>query len=99
MKNIIYIVFLLGVFNVRVVSGQVNDSSYTEKEIILETSTGQLSGTLCTPRELKKGPVALIIAGSGPTDRDGNSVVGIRTDAYKLLAHQLAGYGIATVRY
>jgi uncharacterized protein len=41
----------------------------------------------------------LIVAGSGPTDRDGNSPLGIRTDAYKLLAQALAARGIATLRY
>ena len=44
-------------------------------------------------------PLAVIIAGSGPTDRDGNSLQGLKTDAYKQLAEALADLGIATVRY
>ena len=44
-------------------------------------------------------PLAVIIAGSGPTDRDGNSLLGLKTDAYKQLAEALADLGIATVRY
>ena len=77
-----------------------NDTSYTESDITLTTKTGQIFGTLCTPKQFTKIPVALIIAGSGPTDRDCNSILsGIKTDAYKLLAHQLSAYGIATVRY
>jgi uncharacterized protein len=43
-------------------------------------------------------PVALIIAGSGPTDRNGNSSM-LTTDAYKKLAQGLAAQGIATLRY
>lgn len=41
----------------------------------------------------------IIIPGSGPTDRDGNSPrMGLATDAYKLLAEGLAEHGIASVR-
>jgi uncharacterized protein len=58
----------------------------------------QLSGTLTTPAGEGPFPVALIIAGSGPTDRDGNSLY-IRTDTDKLLAQGLAARGIATLRY
>lgn len=46
-----------------------------------------------------KVPIVLFIAGSGPTDRDGNSVLGIRTDAYRMLAEALAAHGIASLRY
>jgi pimeloyl-ACP methyl ester carboxylesterase len=44
-------------------------------------------------------PVALIVGGSGPTDRNGNSAFGIRTDAYRELAEELALRGVASVRY
>ncbi|SCZ25739.1 hypothetical protein SAMN03080610_00836 [Afifella marina DSM 2698] len=41
----------------------------------------------------------VIIPGSGPTDRDGNSPrMGVSTDAYKLLAEGLAERGIASLR-
>ena len=59
-----------------------------------------LRGTLWVPRDAPRPtPVALIIAGSGPTDRDGNNALGIRSDAYRLLAAEVAAHGIATVRY
>ncbi len=64
-----------------------------------ETKTGKIFGTLCTPKKFKKIPVALIIAGSGPTDRNCNNPVGFQTDAYKILAHKLAASNIATLRY
>ncbi len=44
-------------------------------------------------------PVVVILAGSGPTDRDGNSSLGLRTDAYRLVAEALAARGIASLRY
>ncbi|MGO9461020.1 MAG: alpha/beta hydrolase [Rhodomicrobium sp.] len=48
--------------------------------------------------ETSKGPVILIIPGSGPTDRDGNSPLGVKASTYKLLAEGLASKGIAAVR-
>jgi uncharacterized protein len=60
---------------------------------------GQLTGTLLVPPVAQPMPVALIIAGSGPTDRNGNSGLGITANAYKLLAEGLAGEGIASLRY
>lgn len=41
----------------------------------------------------------LILPGSGPTDRNGNSAFGLTTDAYKHLAEGLAKAGIASLRY
>lgn len=59
-----------------------------------------LAGTLTMPRGTRGPvPVAVIIAGSGPTDRNGNSVLGIRPNCYAQLAWRLAERGIATLRY
>jgi uncharacterized protein len=58
---------------------------------------GDLAGTL--EGTLAQGtPAVLIIPGSGPTDRDGNSPLGITAQTYKLLAEALAKRGIASVR-
>lgn len=71
-----------------------------ETPITLDTPTGQLAGTLELPAGADKPRVALLIAGSGPTDRDGNSsLIPGRNDSLKLLAAGLAEAGIATVRY
>jgi uncharacterized protein len=43
-------------------------------------------------------PLILIIPGSGPTDRDGNSPLGVRSATYRLLAEGLEVAGIASVR-
>ena len=58
---------------------------------------GALAGTLARPTDALKA-VALIIPGSGPTDRDGNNPMGIKAAPYRVLAHDLAARGIATVR-
>ena len=76
----------------------VDSTLYSESPIVLHTSTGNIFGTLCEPTKAKHFPVALIIAGSGPTDRDGNSMM-LYSDCYKILAHRLARNGIASVRY
>jgi uncharacterized protein len=59
-----------------------------------------LAATWLQPAGFERFPAALIIAGSGPTDRDGNSANGlVKSDAYKLLATALAERGVATLRF
>ena len=51
------------------------------------------------PGGVKTCPVVLIIAGSGPTDMDGNSAIGnLRNNSLKFLAEGLAANGIASLR-
>lgn len=63
---------------------------------VKELTAGALHGTMLNTRN--SDPVVLIVPGSGPTDRDGNSPAGLKTDAYKLLAEGLAEERISTVR-
>jgi len=70
-----------------------------ESEIRLVTPTGSISGTLTLPDSPAPYPAVLIVAGSGPVDRNGNSGAQLRSDTYKLLAAALAKAGIASVRY
>jgi pimeloyl-ACP methyl ester carboxylesterase len=70
-----------------------------QRPISLDTGTGELFGTLLLPKSAKPVPVVLIIAGSGPTDRDGNNSDGGRNDSMKRLALILAKHNIASVRY
>jgi pimeloyl-ACP methyl ester carboxylesterase len=66
----------------------------------LDTGTGILHGTIETPAAKPPYPVALIIAGSGPTDRNGNSpMLPGKNDSLKMLAEGLAARGIASLRY
>jgi hypothetical protein len=72
----------------------------TEAEVTLDTGSGVLHGTLELPQKPAPVPALLIVAGSGPTDRDGNStLLPGRNDSLKMLADALAQAGIATVRY
>ncbi len=64
----------------------------------LETKNGTLEGSLVVPGGIKRMPVALIIAGSGPTDRDGNQPA-MQNNSLKMLADALSQNGIASLRY
>jgi uncharacterized protein len=75
------------------------------EEVQLATATGVLHGTLLRPgaaalaRTGGRRPVALILPGSGPTDRDGNSlVIPGDNNSLRMLAEALAAEGIATLR-
>lgn len=69
-----------------------------ELPVTVPVSGGQISGTLMLPGGRGPFSVALIIAGSGPTDRNGNGSM-LKSDVYKKLAQGLAERGIATLRY
>src|SRR5690554_4770891 len=61
----------------------------------------ELKGTLLLPN-IKAGercPAALLLPGSGPTDRDGNQPPLLVTDLLKQIAEELASKGIATLRF
>jgi hypothetical protein len=50
------------------------------------------------PRDIEKPPLSIIIAGSGPTNRDGNQNF-MKNNSLKKLAEGLSSEGIATFRY
>ncbi|AHL75134.1 alpha/beta hydrolase [Stutzerimonas stutzeri] len=66
--------------------------------ITVQVPEGRLHGSLLLPKSHEPLPVALLIAGSGPTDRDGNNPMG-RNDSLKRLAQALARRGMASLRY
>jgi uncharacterized protein len=91
--------FLLVAGSVVAVAAMPRFARAAESDFNLQTATGTIYGTLSLPAA-PKPPVVLIIAGSGPTDRNGNSSIGgIHPDTYKLLADGLAAKGVASVRY
>ena len=71
----------------------------TGDEVTIPGPQGALAGTYQAPSSGDgKGPVVVIIPGSGPTARAGNSPLGLKAQPYKLLAEALAGRGVASVR-
>jgi len=69
-----------------------------EKIVNIETGTGKLEGTLLTDDSKVSKTVALIIAGSGPTNRDGNNPT-MTNNSLKMLADKLSKLGISSLRY
>lgn len=65
--------------------------------VSLPSEPAALHGILLTP-ETPARATALIVPGSGPTDRDGNSPLGVSAASYRLLAEGLSKHGVATVR-
>jgi len=57
-----------------------------------------IDGTLLTPNDVDKPRLAIIIAGSGPTDRNGNQNF-MQNNSLKKLAESLTNKSIATFRY
>lgn len=89
MKNLLIILLLFG----GMVSAQTK--KYTSKDLSISPL---IDGTLLTPEATVKLPLAIIIGGSGPTDRNGNQQM-MENNSSKLLAEGLYENGIATFRY
>lgn len=76
--------------------------SYQEEQATLSVENGNLGGIIMLPegKKKKKFPVVMIIQGSGPTDKDGNSAaLGGKNNSLKMLAEALAEQGIASLRF
>lgn len=71
-------------------------NSPTGVEVEAAAPEGPLKGTLLDAG--KGAPIAVIIPGSGPTDRDGNNPMGVKAAYLKMLAEGLAAQGISTIR-
>ena len=75
-------------------------SKGVEREVTVDGGAAPLYGSLLTPRGGRPGAAVLLIAGSGPIDRDGNSTVpGVKPANLKLIAEGLAAAGITSLRY
>ncbi len=85
--------FLLFLFFFGIVSAQNKD--YNSEDLSI---TPLIDGTLIVPTTAEKLPLAIIIGGSGPTDRNGNQQM-MENNSLKFLAEGLYGNNIASFRY
>jgi pimeloyl-ACP methyl ester carboxylesterase len=69
-----------------------------EREIVFESGSLDLAGTLLLPRLAERSPGVVLIPGSGQVDRDENSKR-LRINAFREIANYLAGEGVASLRY
>jgi pimeloyl-ACP methyl ester carboxylesterase len=75
--------------------GFCQDKNYSEEELSI---TKWIDGTLLRPNSNEKPVLAILIAGSGPTNRDGNQNF-LKNNSLKKLAVSLTENNIATFRY
>lgn len=71
------------------------NKNYNSEELSI---TPLIDGTLIVPETSEKLPLAILIAGSGPTDRNGNQQMMVN-NSLRFLAEGLYDAGIASFRY
>ncbi|WP_205412187.1 alpha/beta hydrolase [Sphingomonas crusticola] len=71
-----------------------------DRDVSIDGGKAPLHGSLMTPAAARPGPAVLLISGSGPTDRNGNSAISaVRPANMRLLAEGLAAHGLVSLRY
>ncbi|MFD1205382.1 alpha/beta hydrolase family protein [Sporosarcina contaminans] len=87
-------------FPFELVRGSVEETPDSGDAVEVQLEDGMMSGLLEMPKGDGPFPLMVIIAGSGPTDRNGNSpLIPGKNNSLKMLAEQLADNGIASIRY
>jgi uncharacterized protein len=85
---------IIGAFAVLSLCGVIASARAEETKI----RVGAIDAVLTTPPDVERPPIALLIAGSGSTDHDGNGPQ-IKPATLKKLSEQLVARKIATLRY
>ncbi len=88
----IHFLILLAIISI---SSIAQDTNYSSQEI---TINKHVNGTLLFPNTIEKPNLVILIAGYGPTDRDGNQNF-LKTNNIKKLAIGLSKNDIASFRY
>lgn len=96
MKHLLLLLFSLTLFANPHCQAQPLTSE--EHPVTLNTANGNIKGKLLLPANAKTCPVVLLIAGSGPTDMDGNNPM-MKNNSLKFLAEGLVQEGIASLRF
>ena len=96
MKQLFLLLFGLALFVLPYCQAQPLTSE--EHPVTLNTASGSINGKLLLPAHAKSCHVVVLIAGSGPTDMDGNNPM-MKNNSLKFLAEGLALKGIASLRF
>ncbi|MGM7683225.1 alpha/beta hydrolase [Cytobacillus sp. Hm23] len=79
---------------------QLQHRKTEENTLSIPVERSTLTAVLDIPEGADSLPIAIIIAGSGPTDKDGNTVgANGKNNSLKMLSEALNERGIATLRY
>lgn len=95
MKNYIHALWVLLLLSTSI---HAKTAPVKEELVSLKGEALSLYGSLLLPNANATSTLAIIIAGSGPTDRNGNNMYMVN-DHLKKLAQAIAKEGIATFRY
>jgi pimeloyl-ACP methyl ester carboxylesterase len=78
--------------------GRKARNAFTETAVTFPSTDGStaLAGTLVVPPKGRDCPSAVLVSGTGPIDRD---VTIVGHSVFRVLAHALAGAGIASLRF
>lgn len=74
------------------------DEQCVEQNITISNGKVTLDGTLCTPLQQSAAQTVLLLADSGPLDRNQNSVQA-QLNIFNAVASHLAAHGVASLRY
>lgn len=88
---------LAAIISLCICSPVLGDESL-QREVEANVPNGPLHGTLLAPPGIASNASVVIVPGSGPTDRNGNSPLGVTSGYLQGLAEALAGAGIASIR-
>ena len=69
-----------------------------DKPVCIGDGDQALHGSLVIPEGSKRRDAVLIWSGSGPTDRNGNSLPALNNNGLKMLSHELGEEGIVSLR-
>ncbi|WP_274308520.1 alpha/beta fold hydrolase [Solibacillus daqui] len=74
------------------------EAAVTYEKLDIPVADGELKAALQMP-ERPTGELVIIHAGSGPTNKDGNTIGGGANNGLKMIAESLAEQGIASIRF
>jgi len=98
MKQSYFLIFIF-IFSFTVFSQNKLSKKCVQEEKIITVTSCNIKGTLLLPKKVKeKIPIVVFIAGSGPTDRNGNNPT-MKNNSLKMMAEELCLNGIASFRY
>ena len=88
-------IFIYLLISVCIWSAQAQEVAYNQIEMSINPS---IKGSLMMPSDNGASPLVILIAGSGPTDRNGNQNM-MKNNSLRFLAEGLYQNGISTFRY
>ncbi|WP_339252432.1 alpha/beta fold hydrolase [Sporosarcina sp. FSL W8-0480] len=87
-------------FPLQLTKGSTEETPDTGEAVQIDLEEGKMTGVLEVPKGDGPFPLMVIIAGSGPTDHNGNSpLIPGKNNSLKMLAEELADKGVASIRF